>query len=398
MKIIKGLFVTLIILAVAVFAAFIFLPVDSFVAKRAAEMNGYEIVESFSDTEYRYYYNTLSEDEQLAYRLICSCITDFPEEIIVPALSDKELEQVFAALSYDNPEYFFLGNKCTLTSIGNVYYFMPQYLMSKGEYDKRISEVNAKADEVLSAIDKNASDYEKELYIHDYLAENCTYSLTETDMAYTIYGLLIDGKAGCEGYSRTAQYLLKKMGIVNHLATGTAVDGLGNRAGHMWNVVVIDGQGYNMDITWDDYSLESGGDSAYSNEPSHAYFNISSSDLSKTHTADDENVWRECVSASYNYYERLGLKFDTYNNSVENKIQSEIVKVLSKGNLSIEILFTNVSAYDKALESLVEDENLYRMLREANELVPSSKRINSSKIQYTLDKNKLIIRFFFVKQ
>ena len=50
-------------------------------------------------------------------------------------------------------------------------------------------------------------DYNKIIYIYKYLTETIKYN-DEDDDDYNIYGALINGKATCEGFAETFQYLL----------------------------------------------------------------------------------------------------------------------------------------------------------------------------------------------
>ena len=89
---------------------------------------------------------------------------------------------------------------------------------------------------------KGKTDYEKELFFHDYLIEHCAYHEdTGNWQAYTAAGALLNGKAVCEGYSRAFQLLLNQEGIDNYLMTGSARDPSGRVDGHMWNLITLDG-------------------------------------------------------------------------------------------------------------------------------------------------------------
>ena len=73
--------------------------------------------------------------------------------------------------------------------------------------------------------------------VYDETAENCR----------DIYGVFVDKKAICGGYSKAFSYLCDKVGIETITVTGDA-DG----EAHMWNMVKLDGEWYNVDCTWDD--------------------------------------------------------------------------------------------------------------------------------------------------
>ena len=63
---------------------------------------------------------------------------------------------------------------------------------------------------------------------------------------------------------------------VRNLSVGDIIGG----GPHAWNIVVINGNPYNVDVTWND---EAG---RQLNEKCHAFFNVSDSDINNTHLRD----------------------------------------------------------------------------------------------------------------
>lgn len=90
------------------------------------------------------------------------------------------------------------------------------------------------------------SEYDQVKAFHDYLVNNTEYKETG-DRSHSAAGPLLDGLAVCEGYSRALDILCYLSGIECICISGT-----GNGGGHGWNKVKIDGQWYNVDVTWDD--------------------------------------------------------------------------------------------------------------------------------------------------
>ena len=88
------------------------------------------------------------------------------------------------------------------------------------------------------------SDYDKIKAVHDYLVLQCEY----TGGFPSIYDALFNGKTICVGYAGTFFRVMNKLNIPVQYVCGE---------GHAWNLVQLDGDWYNMDVTWDD----TGGDS-----------------------------------------------------------------------------------------------------------------------------------------
>lgn len=94
---------------------------------------------------------------------------------------------------------------------------------------------------------------EKEMVIHDYVIANTVYS-TEGDMAYlsTADSVLMSGEGQCQGYTEAISLLLALEGIESRVASGFATSLDGTQALHAWNLVLIDGNWYHLDATWND--------------------------------------------------------------------------------------------------------------------------------------------------
>lgn len=402
MKALKGIAIFLVVALLAIFMAVMFLPVDTFLAEKTASIHGYDVPDEYEDTLYRYYYNNLNKVEQLAYKIVYAAFLSspedgFPNQIVIPKLSDKELQEMYVALSYDNPDLYFLGNKCSMTSIGSVNYFVPQYIMTMDDYYKSLAKVSDTVHYILAGVPKSAvTEYDKELYIHDYIVQNCEYDESNSAMIYTMHGVLVDGKANCEGYSRTMQYLLRALGIYNYLAIGDAEGEAGVYDGHMWNIVKVDGNLYNVDVTWNDYSVSDSVDFP-DNSVSHVFFNMSTEDIKKSHNVDDDSTWSGCKAESFGYFKNNGLYFHGYDANVERTMKNAVAESLSAGYNSVEFAFADKAAYDYALKLMVDGGSMYNIITSANSRVSNDRRVDAGSVQYALDENNLIMRFFFMK-
>lgn len=103
----------------------------------------------------------------------------------------------------------------------------------------------------LACVDSQMSDLEKAVVLHDYLTINCEYDY-ENYLAgkipfesYSAYGTLVNHTAVCQGYALAYKYLLNQVGIDCYMVSSDTMN-------HAWNMVVLDGQYYQVDVTWDD--------------------------------------------------------------------------------------------------------------------------------------------------
>lgn len=118
--------------------------------------------------------------------------------------------------------------------------------------------------------------------IHDWLVDHAAYDEKEESVLidHTPYGVLLEGKGVCDGYTYAAKLLLDAVGIENEVAMGKA-DG----EDHVWNLVRVDGQYYHMDVTWDDPVDKSG-----KNHKLYDYFLIGSKKMAVDHTWEKPTV------------------------------------------------------------------------------------------------------------
>lgn len=159
---------------------------------------------------------------------------------------------------------------------------------------------------VAEYIDKGMSDYDKELFIHDYIINYAKYDYANyragkiPDVSFTAYGCLVLGKAVCQGYSEAFKLMCDLSGLECIVASGES-QASGRWEGHSWNIVKVDGKYYHVDPTFDDPVSDSGKDIL-----TYYYFNLSDSELSKKHRWNVSD-YPVCSSMESNYYYKNGL-------------------------------------------------------------------------------------------
>ncbi len=251
------------------------------------------------------------------------------------------------AVLSDYPEAFWITGDYTLGN--NLHDGNYITLYSEYSYTQIVSafdSINMATEEILAKIPDGAGELERELIIHDALVDSISYdSETAADVnasvqAFGIYGALAGKKAVCSGYARAAKLLLNRVGIECRLVSGMSKD-----TGHMWNQVKIDGQWYNLDITWDDPITD--GDVIYNK---YSYFNITDEQINVDHspgknfdemtleTVEGENYatadlynfdLEECTATDANYYMLYAVHI-TATDTSNNALITERIKTLSR--------------------------------------------------------------------
>lgn len=159
--------------------------------------------------------------------------------------------------------------------------------------------LHAARDVIQQEIEDTMSDYEKELAIHDWITHwsSFDYSVFSRSSSGglkegsdTPYGVLIDRRAMCHGYSTTFQLFMDMLGIECITVYGTPSS---SGVQHSWNMVRLDQEWYCVDVAWDD---------PIGGTPGHYYFNATSQDFRESgiHRWDEESV-PEAKGTAYRY-------------------------------------------------------------------------------------------------
>lgn len=335
-----------------------------------------------------FYYHRLAETEQEAYSKIVRQIRSHPERIEIPPLENEALLRVFQAVSYDNPQILCMGDSCRLAKQSGKSYFVPSYRCGVEECARMTEALLEKARRVCDSV-KGKTDYEKELFFHDYLIARCAYHEdTGNWQAYTAAGALLNGKAVCEGYSRAFQLLLNQEGIGNYLMTGSARDPSGRVDGHMWNLVTIDGAPYHVDVTWDD---PVGSEQL---APSHVYFNLTDQRIAANHLTFQPET-PGCTETAANFFVRKHLYFSQYGEEARARIVEAIGQVVSEDGWNLEFCFASRAAYEEAVSDLFAGERIYRLLERAN--LTGGQKLQTNTVQYQCSDEMFVINLTLEK-
>lgn len=334
---------------------------------------------------YRHCYYELSGAEQTIYTVVLDSIYDMPERIEIPEMNEVDLNKMFTALSYDNPDLFCLGLNCKVYKEGLKTFFEPTYSMTLEEYQKQREDLETVTSVILKEAENYSSLYEKELYIHDYIVTNCSYVEPETyPNANSVYGCLVQGKASCEGYSRAFQYLLNALNIDNRLVTGESTEDGENYIGHMWNYVVLEGNGYFVDVTWDDPKTAT-------QVLRHTYFNVTTNDILLEHR-EIEQTLPLCTENKYNYfvYENAYV-YNVESQQLEVSVENAVYNAKQRNYKCVELRFSDAAALEQAKDTLFNTGIIYTIYKDAGLFSD----LNGAKVYYsTYEKMDSICLFF----
>ena len=283
-----------------------------------------------------FYYNLLTENQKKIYSSIAKGVNELDKEVIVSKYeidsiddASNDVKEALNAFLSDHPEVFYLSSKYTVsltTSVlGKCLKVELSYIIDdEKKLNTMIAELNTEINEILSQV-QNMDVYNKELYVHDYLAKNVKYYSSYkdanelADRYHTAYGALINKEAVCDGITKAYQLILGKLGIENYIVTGYI-----DKVPHAWNLVNINGNWLHVDITSNKYVKDSNGNTI---EPVHTYFNVNTEFIQDTHVIDKLESLPASTSDQYTYY----IKNNCYIASHQN-FETRVTEIVRQQN------------------------------------------------------------------
>lgn len=245
-------------------------------------------------------YSLLSKSDQTLYDDMTYAFAGFLPERRIPhflGIEGDDFKRVHECVLADHPEFFYVGSVTFYKDeTGVIVAYEPEY-ENADSAAKELSSILDKAEEIAKAAMVFTSDYDRAVYVHDYIIGACRYGGESGDKANDVRGPLLYGSATCAGYSKAFQLVLSKLDIECSFVTGDA-DGP-----HAWVAARLDGAWTEIDPTFDDPLISE-------NEfVSHAYFGLSGKQLSRFRVYDGS--CQTPKTSEMGYLERKGLFGET---------------------------------------------------------------------------------------
>lgn len=335
-----------------------------------------------------YSYNQLNEKQQYIYDAVITAAerlkTDVPLSTIMEISADDYCE-VYQQIYNDEHALFYIDTKMQyamnvstkkLASAIIFYKYSDEKIL---EMQKAIEE---EAKRVLDGVTPQMTDYETVKYFHDYLASNVVYDET-AENCRDIYGVFVDKKAICGGYSKAFSYLCDKVGIETVTVTGDA-DG----EAHMWNMVKIDGQWYNIDVTYAVTESELGSYVRYD------YFCVNDAMLADTRSIYEQiYTYPKATAEDCDYFVKNGLVADSWDD-VKAMLVNQIAEVTKTDDFVIQVKCSSKELYDEAVNKLfsLKEKKAIEIFEEA--LPSAAKKYDCKAINYSQDQTSRVIKLF----
>lgn len=199
-------------------------------------------------------------------------------------LDPAALSDLWNHTIYDHADLFHIADQYEYVMLWDrVIYVMPRYAVSGQALDTARQAYDRALAHILSTVDDSWTDLETALYLHDYLCMN--YAYDESVTKFSAYELLTQGTGVCQAYTLVYSALLNACGIpCDYVISG--------EMNHSWNVVTLNGQSYNVDITYDDPTADRLGRAVHTN------FLKSDTAFTLSHSYTQEEGWGRCTDSS----------------------------------------------------------------------------------------------------
>lgn len=336
-----------------------------------------------------FYYSSLNDEEKRIYDKIYARAKNQKTQIKIRSNIDEERILEIAMFVYnEHPELFWLNGAFSIDT-SKVVTLKSSY--NSNEIANLSEQIKSKTDSIVQNLNSNMSDYEKSLYLYEYLITNTSYAndaidnLDNMPWASSLVGVFTMGKCTCTGYAKAYQYLLQLSGINCAVVSGKATTPQGRRS-HAWVIQECDGSYYYTDPTWGD--CFDGNNKEYI---SHSYFCLSESEIEKTHTINHKDILPKCTANKDNYFVKNKLLFSSYSRA---DIKKALKSCVENGKYYVELKFTNKSAYIDANNELFKQGQIYYIL---SIMSLKNKNIDVKNIKYSNNDNLCIITIFFDK-
>lgn len=310
-----------------------------------------------------YCFSTLEITQQNLYVEILYALENYIDEMPVSTTDTAQIDKVFQCVLMDHPEIFYTDGysfvKYTLGDEVKKITFKGTYTCSQEEKEKKETEIEKAALNMLTGIRADASDYEKVKYVYETIIYHTQYDM-EAEDNQNISSVFLNKASVCQGYAKAVQYLLTKLNVPSSLVIGTVENG----EGHAWNLVKINNKYYYLDATWGDasYLFHLNEDSQeIQNIPAinYDYLCVTTDEILRTHSLGNLIPLPLCDSLENNYYVREGAYFTEVNSQ---QLEQLIERYKAEERESVTLRCADDTVYQQMTEELLEQQKIFKYL------------------------------------
>ena len=258
-----------------------------------------------------YYYSQLNKQQQRIYQVIKTGLESLADSMEVARIDGAELSDIFYKLRLDCPEIFYASTfQYSYYPDSHLLKMKPTYLFDKNKIKEHQRAMKSRVEKLVRPV-QDKSDWDKELYIHDFICENVTYDKLKKQYSHEIIGPLGQGVGVCEGIAKSVKILCDALSIPCIVVISENNPEKKIKYRHAWNVIRIHGTWYHLDATFDNTL----GQMRYD------YFNLDDKSIFKDHEPSIYVV-PECGEGNHFYYKEKKLSFTKQEDVAKRSIQA----------------------------------------------------------------------------
>lgn len=267
----------------------------------------------------RYHYDLLNDRQKAIFKQIKIALNEEKDSVFVAGASKADLPfKIFTGVLNDFPLMYWVSPnlRYVIQSDGLKFMFtFNEHYANRKKYDGMLETISR--DLFDRYVKDMTSEYEVELFVHDYLASKVVYDKSDDSTAHCLLGPLLKGRGVCNGIADAASYLMNAFGL-----KVTSINGHDPSApvGHCWNVIKLGDHYYHLDVTNDLFR---------EGVPCHAFMNMDDEMASNTHKYKCQQV---CGSLEFNFYNLNGCYFRELRDA-----DQYLVTRLKKGSRHVEL-------------------------------------------------------------
>ena len=305
------------------------------------------------DEVFRYRRSLLSGTELTAYDRIRAAIANREARVSdLTGLDADELFELCSAVYADWPEYFWFSGSTnastyrsgSLTTVTLTF----TYTCSATQIDRYNEQLEQVCAPILASL-AGLSDYEQVKGLYETLINRTVYDYAYED-DQSMLSVLLEGRGVCAGYAAAFQYLCGRLGL-----PCLRLSGLVDSGPHTWNLVQMDSEWYEVDVTWGDPTTEDGSQTLV-----YDYLGLTTDQMNRDHQPENRSLYPLCTATACNYFRREGHVMDDYD---EDAFYALLLESFRTGT-EIPILFSDSSSCAAAVETVFGSGNAIEQLLE----------------------------------
>ena len=288
-------------------------------------------IEQYQDelTLDEYFFTGDSDTSDILY-IDLSDFSDF--ELLVNSSNIASTREIISTACRDTkdkfPRLFWVGNNYRweyklsndkVTRIGFKLNCNTDFDISEGlqpvinEVNSSTAEFDSYVQSIVDLIPESYSDYEKILFVNDYLCTNYKYDVNYN--VYDAYNLFKTGVGVCEAYTSAFMAIMDELSIKSDSIFSDEMN-------HIWNLVELNDKWYHIDVTWND-PCDEYYDTNLLGRARHKYFLLSSERIENIDSYPDNHYGFDADSYGYEF----GTEYDNPDVNLTQSLQSPFINL-----------------------------------------------------------------------